>query len=645
MSASTFRVVSPVRGLWRSARVRQAVRAVDGVTGCRVAPGGGRLVVDGTAPEPAVAAALAAAGHRAELVPPVERTAAVCEAVGAGPGVSRRLVIGGGMAAVVGALAAAGVAPAAASPAAPGGPPGTGAPTPSSGPAPGTPLPGKVKWAHAVGDPRGSDVVSTFGRATEARYGAMFRELPAFAPPDQLLTDLAMSMTEDRGPMDDIVPDGNDNVDMPSGFVYLGQFIDHDMTRDGTPLGLQRVDPHGLTNFDSPQFDLASVYGAGPSANPELYDTDRRHLLLRPNALGVMDLPRDANNKALTGDPRNDENFIINQLQQAFIMLHNRFLDREAGGNFARAQQLARWHYQWVIVHDFLPHVVGQPLVDSMLRTVEGRVRANILFYRPGNPSKPMMPIEYSAGAYRWGHSGIRPEYEMHDTPGASPNPAVLPIFDTNPDPVTARDLRGSRPLYPEAMIDWNYFFEIPGVDAPDDRNFARKVDTHVARPLFQLPDSVVAHVQGAILALAERNLLRGKRLGLPSGQDVADLMRRRLPALPAPLTNAQLGLTDPAWAGRAPLWFYCLKEAELGGGRALGPVAGRIVAEVILGLLQLDQQSYWNAAVPFTPIGGPALRMGDLLKLAGAPIEIPVPEEADAPAFGAARGVVLPGP
>ncbi len=330
---------------------------------------------------------------------------------------------------------------------------------------------------------------------------------------------------------------------------------------------------------------------------------------------------------AFVGDPRNDENLIINQMQQAFILLHNHFLDNDAHGDFVAAQQLTRWHYQWMIVHDYLPHVVGQPLVDDMVFNTGSRIRARIMFYRPGSLLRPMMPIEYSAGAYRWGHSGIRPEYEMHESPGLSPNPAVLPIFNGDADTIHARDLRGSRPLYPDATIDWNYFFQIPGVDAPDDRNFARLIDTQVARPLHDLPDSVVTHVQGAILALAERNLLRGKRLGLPAGQDVAARMKTTLSGLPGPLTNAQLdpsgtfNLADPGWNGKAPLWFYCLREAELGGGHQLGPVAGRIVAEVILGLLQMDTHSYWNAKTPFTPVGGPNFKMGDLLKLAKAPI------------------------
>lgn len=500
-------------------------------------------------------------------------------------------------------------------------------------------LPGMVRWKHAVGDPRGSDVVAVYGRTKEARYGAMFKDLSAFVPDDKLLIDLAQHMTEARGPVDDIVGDGLDNYSMPSGYIYLGQFIDHDMTLDTTPLGTQQLDPHALTNYDTPRFDLGSVYGQGPAVNPELYDTDKNHLLLVTNAAGLTDLPRGANGVAFVGDPRNDENLITSQLQQVFIRLHNHFLDHDAKGNFARAQQLTRWHYQWVIVHDYLPRLVGQSVVDGMLAASGSKVRANTLFFKPANPLRPMMPIEYAVAAYRWGHSGIRPEYEMHDSP-LSPNPAVLPIFNGDTNNATARDLRGSRPLYPDAQVDWNYFFEIPGVDDPDDRNLARLIDTYVSRPLQQLPDTVVAHTSDAILALAERNLLRGKRLGLPSGQDVAARMRKTLPSLPAPLSNTDLGL-DATWGGAAPLWYYCLKEAELGGGQQLGPVAGRLVAEVILGLLQCDQSSYFNATpTKFTPVGGPGFRMGDLIALAGAPFSTFV-ELPDPLVFAESRGVI----
>jgi hypothetical protein len=120
--------------------------------------------------------------------------------------------------------------------------------------------------------------------------------------------------------------------------------------------------------------------------------------------------------------------------------------------------------------------------------------------------------------------------------------------------------------------------------------------------------------------SLAERNLLRGKRLGLPAGQDVATRMGI------TPLTNEQLGLPDPAnpgWQGKAPLWFYVLKEAELThAGERLGAVGGRIVTEVILGILEADKNGYLKVNPGFRPVApiAPAtgqFRTGDFLKFA----------------------------
>ncbi len=455
---------------------------------------------------------------------------------------------------------------------------------------------------HGVGDPRGTDVAIAIRRSTQGRFGLMFPKLPAFTPSDDLLIALAGQMVDPRPPLDDVSlsADGFDNPDIPAGYTYLGQFIDHDMTRDTTPLPQQQVDPHGLTNYDTPFFDLGSVYGQGPISAPQLYNSADPTLLAIGGSSSLLDLPRDATTgTAFVGDPRNDENLIIAQLQLAFLRLHNSFITR--GNSFADAQRLTRWHYQWVIVNDFLPHIVGQDLVNRMLRPGRGgTIAVDNQFYKPGNPARPMMPIEYSVAAYRFGHSMIRAEYEMHES-------RTLPVFGA-----PGADLRGSRPLPFDAEADWNYFYDIPGFQPPDDRNMTRLIDTKLSLPLANLPSSVVAHIDGAILALGERNLLRGKRLGLPAGQDVARAMGV------TPIPNARLGLPDAGWGAKAPLWFYVLKEAELGGGRRLGAVGGRIVAEVILGLLALDPSSYFNAPTPWAPATTP-FTMGALLQMAGS--------------------------
>jgi hypothetical protein len=476
-----------------------------------------------------------------------------------------------------------------------------------------------LKGAHGVGDPRGSDIALRFGRDREARFGVMFKQLPAYNPPDALLKTLAAKMNDGKAPLSD-VKDSDVAFDietMPAGYIYLGQFIDHDMTLDKTPLTQQKQDPRATVNYDTPKFDLGSVYGKGPTGSPELYDPDparKGYLLVNPHD-ELFDLPRDGVGAAYLGDPRNDENLIVAQLHVVFLRMHNKLMDTLK--DFAKAQQQLRWTYQYLIVNDFLPRIVGQDVVNSLIRRRgTGPIQFTGKLYQPRNVNKPYMPVEYSGAAYRFGHSMIRAEYEVQDG-------HTVPIFGQD----GYEDLRGNRQIPASLWIDWNYFFEIPGMNTPDDRNMARLIDTQLSLPLFKLPSTVVAPTAGAIVALAERNLLRGKRLGLPAGQDVATAMGIK------PLTNAQLGLTEPGWKNKAPLWFYILKESELLGGKKLGPVGGRIVAEVILGLLGLDKTSYFNANPSFTP--GANYKMGDFILAADAidpRARIETPEEPEDP-------------
>ncbi|HET7718847.1 MAG TPA: hypothetical protein VFK43_02690, partial [Acidimicrobiales bacterium] len=133
----------------------------------------------------------------------------------------------------------------------------------------------------------------------------MFRELPAFAPSDATLKALADSMADaPAGP-------AGDNPDIPSGYTYLGQFVDHDITFDPVS-SLDRVnDPDALNTFRTPRFDLDSLYGRGQADSPYLYDQDDpAALLVGRNANTAehepVDLPRNQQGRALIGDPRND---------------------------------------------------------------------------------------------------------------------------------------------------------------------------------------------------------------------------------------------------------------------------------------------------------------------------------------------------
>ena len=456
-------------------------------------------------------------------------------------------------------------------------------------------------------------------RLAEGRFGTMFKRLPAFAPPDNLLTGLANTMVEDQTTPDD--DKLNTSPRLFAGFTFIGQFIDHDITFDNTPLAQQQADPDARVNFRSPRYDLDSVYGRGPASEPQYYDpADPAKLLLATNVNGVLDMARNGN-RAIIPEPRNDENLIIVQLHKAVAQFHNRIVDyaRSQGIRpewvFETARRLTRWHYQWAVIHDFLPRFIGDELIGpngAVYKEDAGKPPViNLTYYKPTNrDGRPFMPIEFAVAAYRFGHSIIRPFYVINETTLAR---GGVPIFG----PDGEFNLNGGRPIPPDLVMVWK---NILPVDPTFPARKPRKIDTKLSLPLTLLPGSVVPPTDPTV-NLAVRNTLRGKKVGLPSGQQVARAMRVNA------LSNATLGLSnDPGWGGEAPLWFYILKEAELSpyNTERLGAVGGRIMAEVLVGLLQRDPNSYlyldaaWKPVPPIAPAAG-QFGFVDLLKYAGA--------------------------
>jgi hypothetical protein len=456
-------------------------------------------------------------------------------------------------------------------------------------------------------------------RLAEGRFGTMFKRLPAFAPPDNLLTSLANTMVEDQTTPDD--DKLNTSPRLFAGFTFIGQFIDHDITFDNTPLDQQLADPDARVNFRTPRYDLDSVYGRGPVNEPQFYDpADRDKLLVTTNVNGVEDMPRDGN-RAIIPEPRNDENLIIVQLHKAVAQFHNRIVDyaRSQGIRpewvFETARRLTRWHYQWAVVHDFLPRFIGDELIGptgAVYKEVAGKPPViNLSYYKPTNrDGRPFMPIEFAVAAYRFGHSIIRPVYVINETTLAR---GGVPIFG----PDGEFNLNGGRPIPADLVMVWK---NILPVDPTFPARKPRKIDTKLSLPLTMLPGSVVPPPDPTV-HLAVRNTLRGKKVGLPSGQQVARAMRANV------LSNATLGLSnDPGWGGEAPLWFYILREAELPpyNTERLGAVGGRIMAEVLVGLLQRDPNSYlylnaaWKPVPPIAPAPG-QFGFVDLLRYAAA--------------------------
>ena len=139
----------------------------------------------------------------------------------------------------------------------------------------------------------------------------------------------------------------------------------------------------------------------------------------------ARDLPRyipldpmvDSKKRALIGDKRNDENVIVSQLHSALLQFHNKLVEASPNSSFEEIQRKVRWHYQWLVVHDFLPRICGAEMVHSILRK-EGHCGCslgdgpNFKIYKWRNDA--FMPIEFSAAAYRFGHSMVRPIYRLN---------------------------------------------------------------------------------------------------------------------------------------------------------------------------------------------------------------------------------------
>jgi Animal haem peroxidase len=456
---------------------------------------------------------------------------------------------------------------------------------------------------------------------------------------------------------------------------------------------------NNLVNLRRPGFDLDSVYGEGPAFNTKrtadagFYDGIRFRVGSNTDGEGIpgvkippeedlaRDLPRigplldagiitDADltqeqrdhpskrTLAWIGDSRNDENLIVAQFHLAFLRFHNAVVERlgvdgdsapDASGRrkrqkdavgFERARQLVRWHYQWLVVHDFLKTVTLPGVVDKVLL-------GGPKHYRP-RAGKLYTPLEFSLAAYRFGHSMVRAAYDFNRNfgqrlPGQGGGNPVEPVatfdrlflftgegFQRENGTIVRNPFLGAPTLPFNWIIEWDRFIDKGSLHPT---RFARKIDTHVAPPLTDMVNqgnTDNSPVRELLKHLARRNLLRGYLLSAPTGQSIAQKMGI------APLSEGELrqnnseavnaALDQGGFIQRTPLWYYVLKEAEVRtNGTFLGELGSRITCETIIGLLRYDKDSYLNARGGWDPSDGvklpngdPIVTIGDFLRFAG---------------------------
>lgn len=416
---------------------------------------------------------------------------------------------------------------------------------------------------------------------------------------------------------------------MPSGYVYLGQFIAHDLVRD-----IHRFNEYTnpASSIRTPRLDLDHLYGDAAEKSL-LFDNAGRLFLgrtiaspfeLRTGKAGYGDLPRDPDGTPKLADPRSDENLIIAQMHVLWSKLHNCLLDLllelpelalDIPGEslFERARNLLTWHYQWIAWYDFLPHVVRL----DVLKDVEQN--GPRLFVRRHTPGDPLMalPAEFTMAAFRFGHSMVQQSYRIQSH-------RFLGIEDILKTTKLGGGITNRLPA--THVIDWRFFF---GRDSALI-NRGQNIDTFISealyelggtdaqaflaiagsRPLNNLPSKVDR------LRLPEMTLIRGSKACLPSGEEFAErfhyepLLPKRIHALP----EDESFFKQAGIRGRTPLWYYLLREAAVEEKaepatdadrepiQKLGRIGSRIVAETLYQVLSADRDSIFNAGKNWRP-------------------------------------------
>jgi hypothetical protein len=473
--------------------------------------------------------------------------------------------------------------------------------------------------------------------------------------------------------------DDEENFGIPAGYTYLGQFVDHDLTFKGDD-DFAILGASGM-NARTPRFDLDSLYGAGPGLQPYLYEGDGRRLQRgrRLTHSGKPGLARDhvrIGDRALIGDKRNDENVLVSQMHGIFADFHNRVANDQPRMGFEALRRIVAWHYQWMLLTDFLPRLCGPELVAGLLPGFGENGMVGVpqpqLRFTQTMPAQGI-PLEFTDAAYRFGHSMIRSVYRLNERMRGSDDEIRGNRSMAGRRAIFAAaenaGLNGFRSFPAEWAIDWNLYFETRVdlttariAEGPRRVQASYKIDTSLTNPLSHLPefsslqengrlrqdrDGFPAQKPGAMSNLTLRNLVRGHVSGLPSGQDVALAMglepladkdlRVGKASVEGLDENLSIDSYGESFRGRAPLWFYVLSEAQhdwsqraaatTGTAEArnatpsrLGPVGARLVAETFIALMARDPSSVLHAPPTWRPAYQDKGRFGmvELVTIAG---------------------------
>jgi hypothetical protein len=453
---------------------------------------------------------------------------------------------------------------------------------------------------------------------------------------DAVLENLAIQMRDSPSKRHARAAQNNALVTMPSGYVYFGQFIDHDVTKDNRYLAEAIPCVEKIANFRTASLDLDCLYGKDPTRVPCIYEDDKERLKLgstlaacgldgQPIASSRDDLPRLADGRAVVVDPRNDENLIVAQLHVLFAKFHNCALELlrhrpdlspiAEESLFENARRFVTWHYQWLVINDFLPRVARQ----VVLKKIKKAGSRPLLFKRWYTPADApvSLPVEFSAAAFRFGHSMVRHTYDLNRYIGGVNAGELLRM--------TYRGCGVTTQLPANYVVDWTSFFG----SLPGRTNLAENIDASISEMLYDIPKqtedafrfqtSLTAASHFAcggkmIPALPEMTLKRGSKMRLPSGEEFARRFKRK-PIDPIVLFPGQNDFFAADLNRRTPLWYYLLREAEVEPNpesplpppinrqlQKLGTLGSRIVSETLYQLLKADSESISNKGRKWKP-------------------------------------------
>ena len=426
-----------------------------------------------------------------------------------------------------------------------------------------------------------------------------------------------------------------ENPRIPSGYTYLLQFVAHDLVHSSMPLSVAGGLSADTANARRTALKLETLFGSGPVGSPSVYaqDTpnDERRTKLRlgrmrwkdrdvepgcpfrdiartpaENVTGIdrsIAGKRTALTEALIADPRNDDHAIMSQLTALFALLHNGLVDMVRRGEPSTGPNanLGASYRRFLCARDALTLIYHNVIrKDLMRRTMHPSIYSAYSgpipnFIDRREQDSWQVPLEFSHGAFRFGHAMVRPEYRINDI-FTHDLQNTLEKTSAN-DPV-------NMPLDASWMVRWSRFFEITG----SRPNFSRRIGPHLSDGLGN--DQIFpAFDQTNRVGLLYRDLVGATLAGLWSVDALTAEIAVRRPDLvgasrlladrPYRVSRIREWLaSEAAYGGLSaedieaiandpPLPFFILFEAmEEADGLCLGPLGSIIVSEVIFGAL-----------------------------------------------------------